>query len=91
MAEKTWKDSEMRVGVIGLGAMGMGAAKSCLAAGLETVGCDLSPAARAEFEAAGGVVTNWRGGSCDEGGQVLAAGSAALHAEALSLLAAYAD
>lgn len=33
----------------------MGAAKSCLAAGLETVGCDLSPAARAEFEAAGGV------------------------------------
>lgn len=44
----------MAVGVIGLGAMGMGAAKSCLAAGLETVGCDLSAEARAAFEAAGG-------------------------------------
>lgn len=45
----------MRVGVIGLGAMGMGAAKSCVAAGLETVGCDLSADARAAFAAAGGV------------------------------------
>lgn len=44
----------MAVGVIGLGAMGMGAARSCLAAGLETVGCDLSADARASFEAAGG-------------------------------------
>lgn len=44
----------MAVGVIGLGAMGMGAARSCLAAGLETVGCDLSADARAAFEAAGG-------------------------------------
>lgn len=44
----------MTVGVIGLGAMGMGAAKSCVAAGLETVGCDLSADARAAFEAAGG-------------------------------------
>lgn len=44
----------MRVGVIGLGAMGMGAAKSCLKAGLDTAGCDLRDAARAEFAAAGG-------------------------------------
>lgn len=44
----------MRVAVIGLGAMGMGAARSCLRAGLEVTGCDLSPAARAAFEAAGG-------------------------------------
>jgi len=44
----------MRVGVIGLGAMGMGAAKSCLRAGLATAGCDLREAARAEFAAAGG-------------------------------------
>jgi 3-hydroxyisobutyrate dehydrogenase-like beta-hydroxyacid dehydrogenase len=44
----------MRVGVIGLGAMGMGAARSCLRAGLTTAGCDLSPAAREAFAAAGG-------------------------------------
>jgi 3-hydroxyisobutyrate dehydrogenase-like beta-hydroxyacid dehydrogenase len=44
----------MRVGVIGLGAMGMGAALSCLRAGLATTGCDLREAARAEFVAAGG-------------------------------------
>jgi 3-hydroxyisobutyrate dehydrogenase-like beta-hydroxyacid dehydrogenase len=44
----------MRVGVIGLGAMGMGAALSCLRAGLATTGCDLREAARAEFAAAGG-------------------------------------
>ena len=44
----------MKVGVIGLGAMGMGAAQSCLRAGLDVVGCDLSPTARAAFEAAGG-------------------------------------
>lgn len=44
----------MKVGVIGLGAMGMGAALSCLKAGLDVVGCDLAPAARATFEAAGG-------------------------------------
>ena len=31
----------MRVGIVGLGAMGMGAAQSCVRAGLETVGCDL--------------------------------------------------
>jgi 3-hydroxyisobutyrate dehydrogenase-like beta-hydroxyacid dehydrogenase len=44
----------MAVGVIGLGAMGMGAALSCLRAGLPTTGCDLREAARASFSAAGG-------------------------------------
>ncbi|MGG5817621.1 L-threonate dehydrogenase [Falsiroseomonas sp. HW251] len=44
----------MQVAVIGLGAMGMGAAKSCLRAGLATAGCDLRDSARAEFAAAGG-------------------------------------
>jgi 3-hydroxyisobutyrate dehydrogenase-like beta-hydroxyacid dehydrogenase len=44
----------MQVGVIGLGAMGMGAATSCLRAGLQTAGCDLRETARAEFAAAGG-------------------------------------
>jgi 3-hydroxyisobutyrate dehydrogenase-like beta-hydroxyacid dehydrogenase len=44
----------MKVAVIGLGAMGMGAAKSCLRAGLATTGCDLREAARAEFVTAGG-------------------------------------
>jgi putative dehydrogenase len=44
----------MQVAVIGLGAMGMGAAKSCLRAGSPTAGCDLRESARAEFAAAGG-------------------------------------
>ncbi len=44
----------MRVGVIGLGAMGMGAARSCLGAGLAVTGCDFSLAARDAFAAAGG-------------------------------------
>jgi 3-hydroxyisobutyrate dehydrogenase-like beta-hydroxyacid dehydrogenase len=44
----------MRVGVIGLGSMGMGAALSCLRAGLPTTGCDMREAARAEFSGAGG-------------------------------------
>lgn len=44
----------MTVAVIGLGAMGMGAALSCHRAGLATVGCDMREAARAEFAAAGG-------------------------------------
>ena len=44
----------MQVAVIGLGAMGMGAAKSCLRAGLGTAGCDLRESARADFAAAGG-------------------------------------
>lgn len=44
----------MKVGVIGLGSMGMGAALSCLRAGLAVTGCDPREAARAEFAAAGG-------------------------------------
>ncbi len=41
----------------------------------------------AVIEAAGGIVTNWEGGPVHEGGRALAASSAALHAEALALLA----
>ena len=44
----------MQVGVIGLGAMGMGAALSCHRAGLATTGCDFSATARDAFIAAGG-------------------------------------
>jgi len=40
------------------------------------------------IEAAGGLVTNWQGGDCHDGGQVLAAGNADLHAQAMTLLAA---
>ncbi len=39
------------------------------------------------IEAAGGVVTNWRGGAADQGGQVIAAGDPAVHAAALAVLA----
>ena len=42
----------------------------------------------AVIEAAGGIVTNWQGGPCHDGGQVLAAAHARIHAEALALLAA---
>lgn len=38
------------------------------------------------IEAAGGVVSNWEGGSAHEGGRVVAAGDPALHAEALAIL-----
>jgi len=44
----------MRLGVIGLGSMGMGAALSALRAGLAVTGCDPREAARDEFIAAGG-------------------------------------
>jgi len=37
-------------------------------------------------EGAGGVITNWEGGPCYEGGQVLAAGDARIHAEAVKML-----
>jgi histidinol phosphatase-like enzyme (inositol monophosphatase family) len=40
----------------------------------------------AVIEAAGGIVTDWQGRSCHAGGQVLAAASAEIHAEALALL-----
>ena len=43
-------------------------------------------APKAVIEAAGGIVTDWRGGDCRHGGQVIAAGDARVHAEALSLL-----
>ena len=38
------------------------------------------------IEGAGGVITNWQGGDCSAGGQVLAAGDARLHAEAMKVL-----
>lgn len=48
------------VGVIGLGSMGMGAARSCIRAGLATWGADINPAACAALQQAGasGVSTN---------------------------------
>ncbi|MFC7476905.1 L-threonate dehydrogenase [Dankookia sp. GCM10030260] len=46
----------MRVAVIGLGSMGMGAALNLVQApGLEAAGCDPRESARAEFAAAGGI------------------------------------
>lgn len=39
--------------VVGLGSMGMGAARSCLAAGLQTYGVDLNPAATTALRGAG--------------------------------------
>ncbi len=41
----------------------------------------------AVIEAAGGIVTDWKGGPAAAGGQVIAAANAAVHAEALALLA----
>ena len=41
--------------VIGLGTMGMGAAKSCIKAGLKTYGGDISEKALSELKAAGAV------------------------------------
>jgi 6-phosphogluconate dehydrogenase (decarboxylating) len=43
----------MRVGVIGLGTMGMGAALNLVQKGHEVHGCDLRDSARAELVAAG--------------------------------------
>ena len=43
------------------------------------------------IEGAGGIVTNWTGGRCDEGGQVLAAASEELHVRAMDILHAAAD
>ena len=40
----------------------------------------------AVIQAAGGIVTNWQGGDAASGGQVLAASSPELHAEAMALL-----
>jgi myo-inositol-1(or 4)-monophosphatase len=38
------------------------------------------------IEGAGGVITNWQGGSCADGGQCLAAGTPELHKAAMELL-----
>lgn len=43
-----------RVGVVGLGSMGMGAARSLVRAGFDCRGCDLNPLQRDSFAAAGG-------------------------------------
>ena len=40
----------------------------------------------AVIRAAGGIVTNWQGGDCHMGGQVLAAANPGIHAEAMALL-----
>jgi histidinol phosphatase-like enzyme (inositol monophosphatase family) len=40
----------------------------------------------AVIEAAGGIVTDWQGRPCHDGGRVLAAANPAIHAEALALL-----
>jgi myo-inositol-1(or 4)-monophosphatase len=39
------------------------------------------------IEGAGGVITSWTGGNCEEGGDVVACGDPRLHAEVLRLLA----
>jgi histidinol phosphatase-like enzyme (inositol monophosphatase family) len=41
---------------------------------------------QAVIQAAGGIVTDWQGGSPHRGGRVLAAGDARIHAQALALL-----
>jgi putative dehydrogenase len=46
-------DNSFHVCVVGLGSMGMGAARSCLAAGLKTYGADLDATARDALKAAG--------------------------------------
>ena len=46
-------DNRYRVCVVGLGSMGMGAARSCIAAGLATYGADLNPATCAALREAG--------------------------------------
>ncbi|MDH3665514.1 MAG: histidinol-phosphatase [Paracoccaceae bacterium] len=42
------------------------------------------------IQAAGGVVTDWKGGDCRWGGQAVAAGDPAVHAEALEILKGFA-
>lgn len=39
------------------------------------------------IEGAGGIITNWQGGDCSDGGQLVAAGDSGVHAQALKLLA----
>jgi histidinol phosphatase-like enzyme (inositol monophosphatase family) len=38
-------------------------------------------------QGAGGIISNWQGGSCEHGGQILAAGDTRIHAQAMDLLA----
>jgi fructose-1,6-bisphosphatase/inositol monophosphatase family enzyme len=38
-------------------------------------------------EGAGGIITNWQGSLCSDGGQILAAGDVRVHAQAMKLLA----
>ncbi|QRX81146.1 L-threonate dehydrogenase [Glaciimonas sp. PAMC28666] len=45
----------LNVGVIGLGAMGLGVARSLLRAGLRTYACDLRPSVLAQFSSEGGI------------------------------------
>ncbi|OYL41361.1 oxidoreductase [Shigella sonnei] len=45
--------SEFHVGIVGLGSMGMGAALSCVRAGLSTWGADLNSNACATLKEAG--------------------------------------
>ena len=52
----------MKVGVIGLGSMGMGAALSLAKAGLSVSGCELREASWAELQAAGGTCAASPGG-----------------------------
>ena len=62
----------------------IGLADLVIEAGLKPV--DIAPLIPV-IEGAGGVVTNWEGGSAFDGGQVIAAGDAMLHEQALALLA----
>jgi 3-hydroxyisobutyrate dehydrogenase-like beta-hydroxyacid dehydrogenase len=57
----------MKVGVVGLGSMGMGAALSLCRAGHQVIGCELRQAAWADLEAAGGkgVATPAELGACE--------------------------
>ncbi len=57
----------MRVAVIGLGSMGLGAALSLVQAGHDVVGCDLRPEALAAIGQAGGAAVDRPGavGACD--------------------------
>ena len=54
----------MKVAVIGLGTMGMGAALNLVRKGHRVIGCDVREAARAELAAAGGAAVGRRRPSC---------------------------
>ncbi|KAA2213977.1 L-threonate dehydrogenase [Teichococcus oryzae] len=52
------RSNSYHVCVVGLGSMGMGAARSCIAAGLQTFGSDLNPVAREALAGAGAVAVD---------------------------------